>query len=278
MEALREVGVSFDSEIADLKALAYVKKGDVRSALVPLNEIVANGHATFHTYYRLAEYHRMLGEYSQTYRYHRLAHAKVGWSESLSHGYTFTHDYFSPAIPHWKHRFTETITASPLNALEIGSWQGGSATWLLDKVISHRGGRLTCVDPFIGSSEHIGIIGDLGNNLERIFDDNVMRTGHGSYVRKLVGFSQQILPSLAGEEFDFIYIDGAHEAKFVIQDAMLCWNLLKKGAFMLFDDLNFTFLNNPEQNTFRATDFFLSVFSDDLEILEKHHQLLIRRI
>jgi hypothetical protein len=278
MAALQDNGGPLESEIGDLKALAFVKKGDVRSALVPLKDLVANGRATFHTYYRLAEYHRLLGEIHHTYRYHRLAHAKVGWSESLSHGYTFSHDYFSPAIPHWQNRFSKIITAAPLDALEIGSWQGGSAAWLLDKVVSHRGGRLTCVDPFIGSSEHVGIIGSLGNNLENLFDDNIMRTGHGNFVRKLVGFSQQILPSLSGEAFDFIYIDGAHEAKFVIQDAILCWNLLKKGAFMLFDDLNFTFSGSPEQNTSRATDFFLSVFASDLEVLENSHQLLVRRI
>jgi len=41
---------------------------------------------------------------------------------------------------------------------------------------------------------------------------------------------------LMNEHFDFIYIDGAHEAKFVIQDAVLALPLLKPGGYILFDD------------------------------------------
>jgi predicted O-methyltransferase YrrM len=181
-------------------------------------------------------------------------------------------------IPHWEHRFANQVTSAPIQALEIGSWQGGSATWMLDKIISRRGGRLTCIDPFEGSSEHVEIMGTLGNTLENIFDGNITRTGHGGLLRKFVGYSQDILPTLAGEKFDFIYIDGAHEAKFVIQDAVLCWGLLKLGGHLLFDDLNFSFSNHTEQNTVRATDFFLSVMMDDLEVLERQNQLFVRRV
>jgi predicted O-methyltransferase YrrM len=282
-QALLQIDAAWDdsnplvSELADLKALAYLKRGDVRGALEVLKKFAAGGLGTFHTYYRLAEYHRLLGDFDQTYRNHRLAHAQLGWPESVSHGYLFTHDYFSPMIPFWQRRFSQHITIAPINALEIGSWQGGSATWLLDKVISRRGGRLTCIDTFEGSSEHIGLMANLGRSLEDIFDNNIRRTGHGDLIRKIVGPSQRVLPTLAGEDFDFIYIDGAHEAKYVIQDAVLCWGLLKQGGYMLFDDLNFPFHAHPEQNTSRATDFFLSVMVDDLEILEHTNQLLVRR-
>ncbi|HVC60817.1 MAG TPA: class I SAM-dependent methyltransferase [Acetobacteraceae bacterium] len=282
-DALARLAASWDPtgplapDAADLKALALDRKGDVTGALEPLRELVANGTATFHTYYRLAEYYRRLGQIDQTVLFHRLAHAKFDWPESLAHGYCFTHDYFSPNIRFWQTWFRDHITAAPLEALEIGSWQGGSATWLLDNVISRRGGRLTCIDAFEGSSEHVAIMASLGSRLQDLFDDNVLRTGHDDKVRKLVGYSQAVLPSLWGEKFDFIYIDGAHEAKFVIQDAALCWGLLRPGGFMLFDDVNFTFANHPEQNTVRAIDFFLSVFADDLNVIDRRHQLLVQR-
>jgi predicted O-methyltransferase YrrM len=117
-----------------------------------------------------------------------------------------------------------------------------------------------------------------GDRLENLFDDNVLRTGHSDRVRKLAGYSQEILPTLWGEKFDFIYIDGAHKAKFVIQDAVFCWGLLQVGGFMLFDNMNFSYANHPEQNTARAVDFFLSVFVDDIIVVDRRHQLLIQRI
>ena len=265
------------SEAADLKAGILFAKGDTAGALEPLAELVVAGNANFHTHYRLAEYHRALGNIDQTILNHRLAHAQFGWTESVRHGYSFTHDYFSPNIPAWESWFKNVVTAAPIEALEIGSWQGGSASWLLDKVISRRGGRLTCIDTFEGSSEHAHFIGGLGSSIETMFDNNIIRTGHGDKLRKLVGYSQVVLPTLWGEKFDFIFIDGAHEAQFVIQDAVLCWGLIQPGGFILFDDANFTFAQRPMQNTIRALEFFLSVFGDDLKIIDQGAQLLIQR-
>ena len=113
--------------------------------------------------------------------------------------------------------------------------------------------------------------------MQTLFDANIARTGLRGQVRKLVGLSQGVLPRLYGEKFDFIYIDGAHEAKYVIQDAVLCWQLLPAGGFMLFDDLPFTFAGRPNQDTARAVEFFLSVFEDEIEIIARERQLLLRR-
>jgi len=124
----------------------------------------------------------------------------------------------------------------PIYCLEVGSWQGASATWLLDKVVSARGGLLSCIDTFAGSSEHEALLGSLGSSLEAIFDSNIAKTGYRAMCRKLVGSSQERLRPLPPEAFDFIYIDGAHEAKFVIQDAVLALPLLKPGGYILFDD------------------------------------------
>ena len=78
--------------------------------------------------------------------------------------------------------------------------------------------------------------------------------------------------------FDFVYIDGAHEAKSVIQDAILALPLLKLGGFMLFDDYPFIFSDNPRQNTARAIDFFLDVFDDELACLHQNRQVLLQKV
>ena len=268
--------------LAVLRAEALTRMGRHRAAADALMEVVARGEADFWTWYNLADARRHLGEWEGVFDASRQAHALAGWPESAAHGYRFTHDYFSANVPNWRGWFETHIRATPLRALEIGSWQGGSACWLLDQVIGPRGGRLTCIDPFGGSSEHADflprVLGEVGATLEGLFDENVRRTGRAAQARKLAGYSQDVLPGLSGERFDFIYVDGAHEAKFVIQDALLCWRLLPPGGHMLFDDVPFTFADRPEQDTARAIEFFLSVFADEIEVLERGRQLLLRRL
>ena len=38
--------------------------------------------------------------------------------------------------------------------LEIGSFEGRSAIWLLENILTHSNSHLTCVDTFEGSMEH----------------------------------------------------------------------------------------------------------------------------
>lgn len=263
--------------LTGLQAQAEALLGRPAAAIAALRALVASGEADYWTHHLLAQNHAALGDAAGAAAQYRQAHALIGWPESLRHGYVFTHDYFSPNVPQWQDWFDGHITAAPIAALEIGSWQGGSACWLLDRVVAPRGGRLTCIDTFAGSSEHRGLDAVGPGALEAVFDGNIARTGHGALVRKLAGSSQAVLPRLHGERFDFIYIDGAHEAKFVIQDAVLCWGLLRTGGFMLFDDVPFAFAAAPEQDTARAIDFFLSVFRDDVTVIARGRQLLLRR-
>ena len=260
--------------IVGLQAMAHARRGRPAAAVAVLRTLVVAGEADYWTHHLLGQNYGALGNFPAAAGHYRAAHALIGWEDSARHGYEFTHDYFSSTIPDWRRWFAEHITAASIAALEIGSWQGGSAAWLLDAVVGPRGGMLTCIDTFAGSSEHQALGVDA---LEALFDANIARTGQADKVRKLVGTSQSILPRLHGESFDFIYIDGAHEAKFVIQDAVLGWGLLRVGGFLLFDDVPYNFPATPEQDTHRAIDFFVSVFADDLTVIERGRQLLLQR-
>ena len=262
---------------ANLEVRALRAAREPGRAKAASDKIIAEGRADYWTFHQAAVSAREDDDLPLSFQHSQSAHAAMQWAESKQNGYCLTHDYFSNHIPKWTEFFEKYITASPIAALEIGSWQGGSATWLLDKVVSKRGGRLTCIDTFEGSSEHAELMAKLGDSLEVLFDNNIRRTGHGELVRKLTGYSQEVLPTLDGETFDFIYIDGAHEAKFVIQDLILSWRLIKSGGCLLLDDIPFTFHGEPEQNTRVATDFFTSVFRKDIEVLDDGYQLLIRR-
>lgn len=277
LAATEAIGSELRVPFTGLRALACERLGRHDEAVAVLSGLVASGEADYWTHYMLANNLRALGDMAGCARHSRQAHALNGWPESERHGYIFTHDYFSPNLHDWRGWFAEHVTTAPIAALEIGSWQGASAAWLLDAVVGPRGGSLTCIDTFAGSSEHPSAAGWALPALEATFDANIARTGRAAMVRKLVGTSQAILPRLAGEQFDFIYIDGAHEAKFVIQDAVLCWGLLRVGGFLLFDDVPYRFTDHPAQDTHHATDFFRAVFADDITVVADGRQLLLRR-
>ena len=267
------------SDFACLRAECLSAMGRHRDAVEALERAVALGSTNYWVFYGLAREYRELGDLTGAAVASRQIHRLLGWPESERRGYEFTHDYFSANIVAWTEWFARFITAAPIACLEIGSWQGGSATWLLDKIVGPRGGSLTCVDSFEGGSEHAAVLPGLGASLEDMFDRNIARTGRAELCRKLVGRSADVLPTLRGEQFDFIYIDGAHEAKFVIQDALLSWPLLRGGGFLLFDDTDFTFADRPEQNTRTAIAAFRGWFADEMDALtpESERQLLLRK-
>jgi len=281
--ALRLIGESrpalnpIRSHVACLEASCHSSKGDRPLALRLLEQEIAAGTDNFWVYYQIGAMYETFGRHQDTIEAYQKAHALQGWPESAEHGYRLSHDYFSPNIPVWSRWFSDCITAAPIKCLEIGSWEGASAAWLLDKVVSQRGGSLTCIDTFEGSSEHQAWLHTIGMSLEGFFDHNIAATGHGDLCRKLRGTSQTVLLDLMGESFDFIYIDGAHEAKYVIQDAIFCWKVLRPGGYLLFDDVDFRFAQKPEQDTATAIDAFLAWFSDELAIVERNRQLLIKK-
>ena len=254
-----------------------------------LRAAIAAGNADRWTFDRLAAIRREAGDFEGTAEAYRAVHQDMGWSESKANGYWFSHDFFAANVETWNRWFAEHITRAPIQILEIGSWQGGSATWLLDRVIGPRGGHLTCVDTFEGSSEHAGLrsaleraappLGDGSSPwpIERLFDANIARTGKAGAVTKIRGTSQDVLRRMVDNRFDLIYVDGAHEAGMVIQDAVLAWSLLDAGGFLLFDDVLFTFPDRPAQDTARAVDFFVGVFGKELTVIERGRQLLLRR-
>jgi predicted O-methyltransferase YrrM len=266
------------SHVACLEASCHDRKGNRQLALRLLEQEISEETTNFWVYYQIAGMYETFGRHEDTIKAYQKAHALQGWLESGEHGYMLSHDFFSPNIPVWSRWFSEAIIAAPIKCLEIGSWEGASSAWLLDKIVSQRGGSLTCIDTFEGSSEHQAWLHTIGMKLEEFFDHNITATGHADLCRKLIGKSQKILLSLMNESFDFIYIDGAHEAKYVIQDAILCWNVLRPGGHLLFDDVDFHFPNDPEQDTGKAIDAFLTWFSEELVVVERNRQLLIKKI
>lgn len=64
--------------------------------------------------------------------------------------YTFqpNTDWFSRNLRYWEKHLLPYKDKHNLNFLEIGSFEGRAAVWLLDHILTHQTTRLTCVDAF----------------------------------------------------------------------------------------------------------------------------------
>jgi len=78
--------------------------------------------------------------------------------------------------------------------------------------------------------------------------------------------------------FDFIYIDGSHQAPDVITDACMAWQLLKTGGIILFDDYAWLDMPGILQRPKIAIDAFTTLFSDKLQVVLIGYQLGIQKI
>lgn len=197
--------------------------------------------------------------------------------QNQQRGYQFSQDWFSRNLLIWQEVLSRFVGQPHCQALEIGSWEGRSACWLLDHVLTHDTARLTCIDTFRGGQEHrLRLPESVLQSVETVFDQNIQTSGLAHKVDKRVGRSQDILRSLPVEHYDFIYIDGSHRASDVLTDAVLSWALLKPSGLLLFDDYDFD-QQDPLQNTKTAINAFLTCFDDQLMRLHQSHQVIVEK-
>lgn len=200
------------------------------------------------------------GEFEQAMQLHRQAGLLKGW-QCAAQEYCFTHDWFTHNIANWRKHLKAQV-GQEINALEVGSFEGMSACWLLDNLLTHPSAKLTCIDLYF----------------QEFFDSNIAKTGAAQKVTKLIGDSHQLLPTLAAEAYDLIYIDGCRFASHVQQDALLAWKLLKPGGFIIFDAYKWADKNHPGQDTKIGVDAFLESVQSHIEVLHQGYQIIGRRI
>lgn len=172
----------------------------------------------------------------------------------------FTADWFSWNVPVIRSIVLPILPPCP-RWLEIGCYEGMSASWVLDNV---PGVSLVCVDPWI---EHAGVKGDVSKT---IFD---AATAGRSEVHRQRSF--EFLRKADGRVFDVVYIDGDHEAKSVVEDFVLAWPLVAVGGIIIFDDYEWT--NTPLLPPKPAIDALLHIYGSRIVVLYKGWQVIVKK-
>ena len=192
-------------------------------------------------------------------------------------GYKFTQDWFSLNIPVWQQFILPRFVNQPINAIEIGSWEGLSACWMLDNFLTHPESHLTCIDTFQGSYEHHLFFTETLLTIGDIFNHNITCSGSAHKLTVLVGNSREKLRSLPLNSYNFIYIDGSHLSCDVLLDACLSWDLMQVGALIVFDD--YTFVTGMlDQDTATGINYFLTCFGRKLRVLHHDRQVIVEKL
>lgn len=141
--------------------------------------------------------------------------------------------WFDMNISVWEKLFQKVKGLPNLHFLEIGCFEGRATTWLLKNVLTDPSSKITVIDTFEGSWEHQEM-GKNIENLEKNFLENIKE--YKDKVNVYKAKSQDILFTFLPEQFDFIYIDGSHDAADVLRDGVFAWDLIKKEGVIVFDD------------------------------------------
>jgi predicted O-methyltransferase YrrM len=205
--------------------------------------------------------------------------------------YDFTNDWFvSAAKTNWDLLIPQI---NPTRILEIGSYEGASACYLIEKLATSKEIELHCVDTWEGGIEHKN-----GGFAEANMSDVEKRFHHNtklaiSQVEKNVhlaihkGLSDLALSKLIAEGkqgyFDFIYVDGSHQAPDVLCDALLSFRLLKNNGVIAFDDYlwqeQLPYGTDPIRCPKPAIDAFTNIYCRKIRVISAPlYQIYVQKI
>ncbi len=205
--------------------------------------------------------------------------------------YEFTNNWFETSTKGvWDWLIPQV---APTRILEIGSYEGASACYLIDTLATQKDITLHCIDTWEGGIEHKdgGSAQPYMSVIEERFKRNRQRASDNAPKQvELIthkGFSDTVLSKLLADGnqgyFDFIYIDGSHQAPDVLFDALLSFKLLRINGVIAFDDYLWQeplpYGTDPIRCPKPAIDAFTNIYCRKLRMIRAPlYQLYVQKI
>ncbi len=127
----------------------------------------------------------------------------------------------------------------PIKIMEIGVYQGANVCSYMKTYAKHPMTEVHCIDPWMEYEEYPDFPNQQKTNYSK-FINNISKLDsidlNKIYIHR--GLSGKIVTTFQDESFDIIYIDGNHESKYVLEDAINTMNKVKKNGWLIFDDLH----------------------------------------
>lgn len=173
----------------------------------------------------------------------------------------------------WLSRFS-----GETHAIEIGSYEGNSACWFAEYVLTHPKSTLLCIDAWRPIEPYTSRGTDMDSVFER-FRENTDKYPRISSIR---ADSHEILKNLGMSRtyvgrFDFAYIDGSHWPVDVLEDSVLVWPLVKSGGIIIWDDYEWKYKGQFTEPKI-AIDAFLHVYDRKYIMIDRGYQVCIQKV
>ena len=153
--------------------------------------------------------------------------------------------------------------------LELGTFRGESAEWLLDNILTDLEAKLVCVDTWEGGEDHkdqsidwAQVEAECRKRLSRF------RSSAKLWKDDTRSFFKEIL--VWEPHYDFVYVDASHTSFDVLRDAVLAFECLKPNGVMIFDDYKWGWDKPTTSSTHKpkmAIDAFLDCYCEQIEVL-----------
>lgn len=188
----------------------------------------------------------------------------------------FSQDWFSSMQSNFDYIFNDI---KPRRVLEIGAFEGRSTCYFIEKCASFHdeGVEIVSIDTWQGGQEH----GDIDMNAaEAAYMHNVqlqVNRFSGVTVTKIKSDSHSAMIKLLADgqagSFDFIYVDGSHEAPDVLFDALLAHRLVKVDGVIGFDDYLWSPDTAPNHNHYLlvkpAVDHYINTYQQKVHVVQR---------
>ena len=166
-------------------------------------------------------------------------------------------DYFSINVYYWNLILGKYF--KEFSYLEIGSWEGSSALYILN---NHKTKKVYCVD-----------VWDKDKNKEELYKKNFENflNNMEEFKHKYLYFKERSDDFFIKnkEYFDIIYVDGTHEAFQVEKDINNSWKFLNLNGIMICDDFFYGNLYSASNDDVPATSInkFIKKNGNKLKVL-----------
>lgn len=190
----------------------------------------------------------------------------------------FTNDWFDVNIENWTKWLAHLKGQEGARILEIGSFEGRSALWLIENILTGANATMTCIDPWQDSYEkYLTQVGM--RDVEERFRSNLaehLKSGKAMIHKRP---SYEILPEMIAERvppYDMGYVDGNHYAHFALRDIVEIFELIKPGGLLIVDDYKW---HDPQHflNPGVAIHSFISSYQPVIQVIELDKQLCCRK-
>jgi predicted O-methyltransferase YrrM len=185
-------------------------------------------------------------------------------------------NWFAMGAQYYFEKYMTQVKDTPITALQIGAYTGDASLWLMENALTHPDSRLIDVDTWLGSDEQI----------HKEFNWSDVETVYQSKLEPYIK-SGKIIPKKmkstdflrdARSKFNFVYIDGDHEAFAVLEDFTFVFDLVVPNGIIAFDDYTWgEYLPIHKRPAF-AIDAIRNCYQDKVEIIDVGSQLWMRKL